>query len=119
MIRVRLAVFLTAAAIVFAPGGGFEDGSAQRQLSGVAAGMLAPTFDEHQVAGYPSTAFAKKAQGQERRHFIGLLALAAFVGACSFASSRAAGLLDDRTQLRLQLFVSSLRDRGPPHLQLV
>ena len=117
MIRARLAAFV-AAAIVFAPGAGFGDDSAERQRSNLAAHMLAPTFDELQVAAYNSAAFAKKTQKQTRRHSQAFIALALLVGAACFANSRFRGLLNRRLQHHIRLFTTSLRDRGPPHLQL-
>ena len=118
MIRVRLAVFL-AVAIVFAPGANLGGGSTPAQPSEVAARMLAPTFDVAQVAGFQSTAFAKKAQNQERRHFIGLLALATLAGAVCVPNFRSHGLFSEPIDGRLRPVISSRRERGPPHLQLV
>jgi hypothetical protein len=115
--RARLAVFM-AAAIVFAPGVGFGDESAQEPPSDVAARMLAPTFDEPDVAAFHSTLFAKRAKEQVRRHSHALLALAALVGAVSFANASSTRLLIQRFHRRTRGSLTPQRDRGPPHLQL-
>jgi threonine/homoserine/homoserine lactone efflux protein len=107
-----------AAAIVFAPGVGFGDGSAQQPPSDVAARMLAPTFDEPDIAAFHSTVFAKRAKEQVRHHSHAFLALAALVAAISFANSSSARLLGQRFHRRIRRTISSQRDRGPPHLQL-
>lgn len=118
MIRARLAVFM-AAAIVFAPGTGFGNSSPQSSASDVAARMLAPTFVDVEIAAYHSAALGKKAQEQERRHSNGLLSIAALVGAFWLANSRSSLLRSDRIQRQLRHVVTSHKDRGPPHLQLV
>jgi hypothetical protein len=115
--RARLAIFV-AAAIVFAPGASSGSGSLQPPAIDVAARMLAPTFDDLEVAAYQAAAYAKKAQEQGRRHFPALLALAALAGAFSFINSRFADLLTERIQRQIRRVASSHRDRGPPHLQL-
>lgn len=117
MIRIRLAVFL-AVAIVFAPGAGVGHDTAKRHTSNVAARMLAPTFDEAQVAGYQSTVRAKKAQNQERRHVTDL-DLVILVGTVWLPNFRSHGRLSESIKRRLRLVVFSRRERGPPHLRLV
>ena len=117
MSRARLAVFV-AAAIVFAPGAGPGDGSPQKPGSDVAARMLAPTFDEPQVAAYPSATLAKKAKEQARRLSGALLALALLVGAACLPEPRGGLFLGQRIQRFGRHVATRHRDRGPPHLQL-
>lgn len=115
--RARLAMFV-AAVIVFAPGASLGDDSPQPPASVVAARMLAPTFDEPEVAAYHAAALAKKAQEQSQRYSHSLLALAAVAGAFSFANCRFTGLLTECVRRQIRRVVSSHRDRGPPHFQL-
>ena len=107
-----------AAAVVFSPGAGFGGSSWWSPTSAVAARMLAPTFDDVEIAAYHSIARGKKAQEQERRHSNDLLSLAALVGALWLANSRSSLLRGDRIQHQLRRVVTSHPDRGPPHLQL-
>ncbi len=118
MIRARLAVFV-AAAIVFAPGAGLSEDSPQRPGPGVAARMLAPTFDEPEVAAYNPATFAKNAQEKGRRLSAASFALAVLVGAMGLADCRPRRLLGRRIQHHGRRLSSSHPKRGPPHLQLV
>ena len=118
LIRARLAVFV-AAAIVFAPGPGFGDGSLQRRALDVAARMLAPTFNEPEVAAYNPTTFAKKAQEHVRRHSDAFLALSVLVGAMCFANFRFGRRLGEHPQRGTRRATTRHRDRAPPHLQFV
>lgn len=115
--RARLAMFV-AAAIVFAPGPSLGDDSPKPPGSVVAARMLAPAFDELEVAAYHAPPFAKKAQEQSQRSSHALLALAAVAGVFSFANRRFTDLLRKGVQRQTRRVVSSHRDRAPPHLQL-
>jgi hypothetical protein len=114
--RARLALF-AAAAIVFAPGANFGGDSPHPVASGLAASMLAPTFDEPQVATYQSGAFVRRAREQDERRSAALVLLAVLVGMFFFAKSRFAPLIGEGVPRRLRRFVKSHRDRGPPHLQ--
>jgi hypothetical protein len=116
--RARLAVFL-AAAIVFAPGTSFGDDSPQRKGSDVAARILAPTFDDDDVAAYQIGTLLKNSQKQDRRNSQALLALAALVGVFYFANTRFREVIGNHLRHQIWRVVSSHRDRGPPHLQLI
>jgi hypothetical protein len=113
----RLAIFV-AAAVIFAPGASLGGDSPQPSASVVAARMLAPTFDESEIAAFQAAAFAKKAQGTSERFWHAPLAIAAVAGAFSFANCRFTGVLSGRALRQIRRVVSSHRDRGPPHLQL-
>ena len=116
--RVRLAIF-AAAAIIFAPGAGFEQRSSQRPASDIAARMLAPAFDDPQVAAYHAAAVSQRAQKESRRHYRALLALAVLFAAFIFAGTQSRRVRAERLRHRFRRAVFVLRDRGPPKLQLV
>jgi hypothetical protein len=115
--RARLAVF-AAAVVVFAPGTGFKEGSSQQPASDIAVRMLAPAFDEPQVAAYHAAAVAKTAKPGHRDSHV-LLALAALVAAFVFAHAQSSRVRLEGLRRHLRRILSALRDRGPPKLQLV
>lgn len=117
MIRARLALFV-AATIVFAPGAGFGDDSNQQPTSDVAARMLAPTFDDPDVAAHKSAAIAKKGKEHGRRLSGAVLALAAVLGAVFVAGSSSRRFFEPRIERRGLHSLTRHRERAPPLLQL-